>query len=680
MQTSLNYEPIVDNRYINSILADIQRLKPIKFGKQELKPFAIDTECTGLDVFTNKLLLLQLEVDGNIYVIDTRKVDITLLRSVLEGGAYLHILQNAKFDWKFLFRHKGINIKSIFDTQIAESLIQAGKKDRETNLEFLVKYYCGLKLDKAVVDTFVGFPYDGEFSTEQLDYAANDVKYLWEIGKQQMSYLQQLSLLKIAHLEFKLIESIGMMELRGVILDSDRWKNSLSEVNDKVFAIKADLRQVLPDPLPEPPKPIRYKKDGTPFKKDLERVEKPLPILNLDSWQQVVWSMDKVGIDLKKVNEKTKAGLTNVRTLKLAHSTYSYDTEKSTVLKNFMKYRALNQTIKTFGENLISWILPEDGRIHAEFHQDGTMSGRFSCSDPNLENIQKKGNEGRILRSCFVPPKGCKFIIADYSQIELRIAAELSGDENMLDILCDPRGDVHRLTASIMFGVPYELVTKEMRDAAKTLNFGIIYGMTIRTLQERINCEYADAVSHMQNYRRTYPTLFEWIEARGARALSEGKATTIGGRVRWFPPEDSLSEKEKGFYLRVGRNHPIQGCSADMTKSAITILYEPLLKFDSYIINCIHDELLIETPIDNAVKVAMLVKEKMIIAGEMFLKQVPILVEVKIRDCWWKDDDVKDSEYGQQLWLMPPEWMEWLYEPVSKDVGTEDDEEISVDL
>jgi DNA polymerase-1 len=292
-----------------------------------------------------------------------------------------------------------------------------------------------------------------------------------------------------------------------------------------------------------------------------------------------------------------------------------YDTEKNNVLKNFIKYRGLNQTTKTFGENLIDWIA-EDSRIHAEFNQDGTASGRFSSSNPNLENIQKKGEEGRILRSCFIPPKGHKFIIADYSQIELRIAAEMSNDENMLDILNDPRGDIHRLTASLMFGIPYELVTREQRDAAKTLNFGIIYGMTARTLQDRLNCEYHDAVHHMQNYRSTYPRLLEWIESKGQKSLLEGKTLSIGGRIRWLPPENGLTDKERGFYLRVGKNHPIQSTSADMTKSAIVKLYEPLLTYNSYIINCIHDELLTEAPLEHVIDVARLIKKNMIIAGE----------------------------------------------------------------
>jgi DNA polymerase I-like protein with 3'-5' exonuclease and polymerase domains len=891
----------------------------------------------------------------------------------------IYLTGNSKFDWKVLFKHRNINIKNIFDTQLAEALIQTGAAKRETNLGYLVKNYCNVSLDKETVQEFIDFPDESEFTDKQIEYAANDVRYLLTIKKRQEEFLKEHALRKIAQLEFSLIEPVSMMELKGIILDDERWTISLNEVNNKLFTIKADLRQVLPDPPPELPKPIRYKKDGTPFKKDLERVEKPLPILNIDSWQQMVVSMNKIGIDLTKVNEKTKAGKTNVRTLKMASIIYGYDTDKATLLKNYMRYKVLNHTVKSFGENLISWI-QEDGRIHAEFNQDGTNSGRFSCSNPNLENIQKKGNEGRILRSCFVPPRNYKFIITDYSQIELRIAAEMSGDENMLDILCDPRGDVHRLTAATMFGIPYELVTREQRDAAKTLNFGIIFGMTVRTLQERIGCEYVDAVVHMQNYRNAYPILLEWIEGMGQKALNQGHADTLGGRIRWFPVQTDFTEQQKGFYARVGRNMPIQGClppdtrvltpngwlligdfnngliwtgekwanaikvnrgfakrlklylsdgrtfdcdnrhyllindsvyprwesidnivdkplvrdvcsewgnpiyavedwywvgrmigdgylsnygwgcafgshekddytklmrwldskdikgltnsykgynieydvrknvkirgctkkgkqlwesfglvigkgardkripqivfmldkirrqafvdgyidsdghkrkygskitsvnrvlledtlrllqtlgvtgkiskpmknnsgsiwydltihksphkltverieelgneemftlsvdddkhsfssegliskntSADMTKTAIAILYEPLLKYNSYVLNCIHDELLIESPIEYAIDVAKTVKKKMIVAGEKYLKKVPVLVEVKIRDQWWKDDGISDDENGQQLWLMPPEWLASAYEEAvdSNDVDWE---------
>jgi ribonuclease D len=225
MQKSQQCEYVVNQRYINLILADIQNLKPIKFGNLSLKPFSVDTETTGLDFFKNKLLLLQLAVNGSIYVIDVRKVNIDPLKEVLESDKYLHVLQNAKFDWKALFKHRNIKVKSIFDTQLAESLIQAGNK-KETNLEFLAKYYCNINLNKDVVNTFVDFPYDGEFSEEQIEYAANDVKYLLTIFNNQFSFLSKHSLLRIAQLEFKLVEPVATMELRGIILDADRWKNS----------------------------------------------------------------------------------------------------------------------------------------------------------------------------------------------------------------------------------------------------------------------------------------------------------------------------------------------------------------------------------------------------------------------------------------------------------------------
>jgi DNA polymerase-1 len=273
-----------------------------------------------------------------------------------------------------------------------------------------------------------------------------------------------------------------------------------------------------------------------------------------------------------------------------------------------------------------------------------------------LQNIQKKGDEGKILRSCFIPEVGHKFVIADYSQIELRIAAEMSGDETMLKILNDPRGDIHIGTAAEMYSVSYEEVSSDLRRAAKTINFGLIYGMSVKTLAERLGCSSDEAAKHLQKYRETYPTLMAWLEKKGSDAVDDGYSKTIGGRIRWFPSLDERKEDYKrlrAFYERVGKNHPIQGTSADMTKTSMVYLDRVLWKYGSKMVNTIHDELCVEVPFEHTITVAKLVKDKMIFAGEKFLKKVPVLVDVKIRDCWFKDDGVEDDENGQQLWLIP---------------------------
>jgi DNA polymerase I len=617
---------------------------------------SLDTETTGLDMLNSntKLLLLQIEVGGKAYVIDARKVNIEPFRGILENKRCIKIVQNANFDYKVIYLKRNIAIQGIFDTKIAEALIQAGLNIRKNSLIELAKTYTGIKLDKSITLSFVDFPDDAEFSEEQIKYAAFDVLVLPEIKRAQQLSLKTYGMSAIAELEFALVEPVAQMEIAGIILDAERWRKSLEITKRKLFKLSTDLRQVLPDPPVPPPKPTRLKKDGTPYKNTAKL--KPLPILNLNSWQQVAWSCKEIGIDLVEANRKTGKGLTNNGTLKVALSICGDDAIKTKVLRDFIAYRGFKQIEKTFGENLIDHIRKEDGRIHAEFHQNGTDSGRFSSSKPNLQNIQKKGEEGRILRSCFIPKVGNKFIIADYSQIELRIAAEKSEDPVMLRILNDPRGDIHKGTASEMYGIPYDQVSKDLRNAAKTLNFGIIYGMQIRTLSERLGCSPIEAAQHLQTYNNTYHVLMEWLDNQANEAFEKGRTVTIGGRIRWFPsldPKHKDYRKLKAFYERVGRNHPIQGTSADMTKTSMVLLYNPLKELCAYIVNSIHDELCTEVPLGNTIIAAQLIKRKMIFAGEKYLRKVPVLVDIKIRDCWWKDDGVDDNELGQQLWLLP---------------------------
>lgn len=645
MQQLGDYEFITDQKSVDVILSDARRQKIL----------GVDTENSGgLDIITEdlKLLLFQIEVNGRAYVIDARKVDISPFRELIEDGKYTKIVQNVIYDYKILKVLRDIVINGVYDPKIAESLLDAGISKDGHSLDSLSFKYLDFKMNKDIAKQFVNFPYDGEFTEDQIRYAADDVLVLPYIRKRQQIYLNQLSLNGIAEMEFALAIPTAKMELAGIRLDTYKWKEALTNLNKKVFKISNDLRQILPDPPAPPPKPVRLKKDGTPYANTAK--PKPPPVLNLDSWQQLAKACSDVGIDFSRANKITKAGLTNNATMKLAAKMYSGEPDKAKIIKDIIKYRELRQTEKTFGENLIDFVR-SDGRIHAKFNQNGTASGRYSSNEPNLQNIQKKGVEGRILRSCFIPADNHKFVLADYSQIELRIAAELSNDKKMIQILNDPRGDIHRGTASEMYGVSYDDVSGDLRSAAKTINFGLIYGMSAKTLSERLECSPEEADEHLNKYWKTYPTLMEWLNKTGIEAVESGYSKTIGGRIRWFPTVDSKDperNKKIRFYERVGKNHPIQGTSADMTKVAIIYLDRTLDEYKSKIVNTVHDEVCVEVPFECAIDVAKLVKNKMILAGEKFLKKVPVLVDVNIRDCWFKDDGVEDDENGQQLWLL----------------------------
>jgi len=636
MQALGDYEFITDQKSVDLIFIDASKEKYL----------GIDTENSGgLDpLFEDlKLLMFQIEVNDKAYVIDARKVDISPFKSILESDKHVKIVQNISHDYKILRYLRDIHLKNIYDPIIAECLLDAGVKKGSHSLGALALRYLDFKMEKDTGKEFINFPYDGEFTDEQIKYSANDVLVLPNIRKRQQMYLNQLNLNSIAELEFALAIPVAKMELNGIKLDAVRWRNTLKEVNKKLFVVSTEIRNVLPDPPAPPPKPVRLKKDGTPYANTA--APKPPPVLNLNSWQQLIAACKDVGISFAEANKVTRAGLTNNTTLKFAAKLYSKTPEKAEIINNIIAYRGLGQIVKSFGESLLDHI-KEDGRIHARFHQNGTASGRFSSSEPNLQNIQKKGEEGKILRSCFVADVGHKFIIADYSQIELRIVAELSNDKTMLQILNDPRGDIHRGTASEMYNVPYDDVSDDLRRAAKTINFGLIYGMSEKGLANNLSCTLHEAEVHFAKYKKTYPTLMVWLDKIGKEAVQRGNTKTIGGRIRWFPtlnPNDEDYKSKSRFHERVGKNHPVQGTSADMTKTSIVYIDRELDNYKAKLVNTIHDELCIEVPTDLSLDLANLVKREMIFAGQMFLKKVPILVDVKIRDCWFKDDGVEDG-------------------------------------
>ncbi len=639
----LNYDFINTQDSLNKIIEEAKKCKQI----------SVDTETSSLNVLdpSFKLWLVQLEVNGKAYVIDARKVNLEPLRNILEDDNIIKVLQAAKYDYKVLKVSCGISIKNIYDTMLAEDILYAGL-NRRNSLKELAKNYLGIVLDKETRDTFVNFKIEDEFAEEQKQYAAQDVLVLPKIKKTQQLYLKQYGLEPTVNLEFSIIGIVAEMELKGFKLDGERWHKSLVETKKKIFKVGTELRNILPNPPTPPSKPVRLKKDGIPFKNTSE--PKPPPVLNLDSWQQMAAALDSVGIDLKKANKITRKGLTNNITVKFAmNNLYKDDSFKKKILSNLLIYRTLKQTDKTFGENLIAHI-GKDGRIHANFNQTGTDASRFSADAPNLQNIQKKGEEGKRLRCCFIPGKDNKFVIGDWGQLHLRIIADLSNDTIMLKLFSDPKTDLHKATASKIFNIPYGSVTKEQRDAAKVPNFGVIYGIGENSLADRLGKSKEEAKAIIESYNNTFSVLMNYLEKEGKDAVSRGWSKTTLGRIRWIPKVDSKDKDYKrkvAFYERVGKNNPILSTDGDMLKIAMLMLHNRISEFGATIVNCIHDELVIEAPEQNAFAVAKIVKEVMIKAGQRFVKKVPIVVDVKIRDVWWMDTGADDDESKQQLTL-----------------------------
>ena len=303
------------------------------------------------------------------------------------------------------------------------------------------------------------------------------------------------------------------------------------------------------------------------------------------------------------------------------------------IIEKILEYRTLAKLKSTYADGLDAFI-EEDGRIHTKFHQTITATGRLSSAEPNLQNIPVRIELGRQIRKMFTPKEGCVFVDADYSQIELRILAHMSGDESLIQAYKEEQ-DIHRMTASKVFHIPFDEVTPAQRSNAKAVNFGIVYGISSFGLGQDLNITRKEAESYINQYFATYPGIKNYLDGLVAEAKETGSVSTLYGRKRPVPEISSSNFMQRSFGERIAMNSPIQGTAADIMKIAMLrvdrALKEKQLK--SRILLQIHDELLIEAPEEEASLVAEILQNEMMAAAEL---SVPLSVEVKTGDNWYE--------------------------------------------
>lgn len=300
---------------------------------------------------------------------------------------------------------------------------------------------------------------------------------------------------------------------------------------------------------------------------------------------------------------------------------------------DILKYRGLAKLKSTYADGLYPCI-GEDNRIHSTFHQTITATGRLSSSDPNLQNIPVREEQGRLIRKIFVPEEGFTFVDADYSQIELRIMAHMSGDEKLIEAY-NSEADIHRITASEVFHVPFEEVTSQQRRNAKAVNFGIIYGISSFGLSQDLSISVKEAKSYIAKYFETYPKVKEFVDSLVTGAKKNGYVTTMFGRRRPVPELNSGNFMQRSFGERVAMNAPIQGTAADIMKIAMIRVQRRLNAegLKSRMILQVHDELLIETALDEKDKVSALLVEEMEAAAQL---KVRLKAEMSSGDSWYE--------------------------------------------
>jgi len=554
----------------------------------------IDTETTGLDPYYSRIRLLQMASPERSYVVDLFKVDAFAhqgLRILLEASRPVKVLHNAKFDYKMIKHLTGIEMGPMFDSMLADIIVLAGKSGSHSLASCCERY-----LDKSIDKSLQTSDWSGPLSEGQLEYAALDTVLTLQLRERLIPQLKESGLIDTAKLEFDSIAPIATMELNGVYLDADCWRAVVKHSEEGYNKIAAELKEELAAGV-------------------AQRNLFGEPDINLDSPSQILDAVKRItGLDI----EGTRASALHPLAAQYP------------VIQKLLEYRTAQKSVTSYGENVLRYINKKTGRIHADFFQIGTPSGRMSCHDPNLQQVPNSPE----YRSCFKAPPGRKLIIADYSQIELRILAEFSQDKKLLDGF-NKGIDLHRMTASQMLNIPFDEITKDQRDAAKRLNFGLIYGMGAQGLSNQINVSVEEAEGMIQQYFKAYSGVHRWLTDAGDAAVRDRQCRTKLGRL-WQFDFDSNDRSAVAAYIRAGKNFPFQGTNADITKRALVLMFQPLSRLNAMVVNCIHDEIVVEASAENAEEVAATVEQAMVTAGQETLKSVPTVVNTVISDCWIK--------------------------------------------
>ncbi len=565
----------------------------------------LDTETTDLDPHTSRLRLIQLAATDGVRIIDLdafpngdRRHSDTFasLRRLLVAPKPIKIAHNAKFDAKFIKYNLGTDLGGVFDTLLASQLVSAGDIEERHGLDTVASRYLNEAVDKSERLSNWNF----ELSEAQLEYAARDAAILLPLRDKLIERLRSDSLVRCAQLEFECVMPVVDIELAGFYMHKDRWLEQLAIVDKRRDELAEQLQEVLAE------ESSQGSLFGGPQRDDI----------NLDSHQQLTQALQRLGIPVPE----------STRNWKLQPLAAQYP-----IVEKLLEYRTVQKALTSYGQNVVELINPVTGRLHADFRQIGAPTGRFACTNPNIQQVP----HAIEYRRCFSGhPEGRKLIIADYSQIELRILAEFSNDSVFMDAF-NSGADLHKVTAAQVFNVSVDQVSKEQRDFAKRLNFGVVYGIGPQRFAIMTGTGVPEAENVLRKYFATYKGLDTYLREAANRAVREKQARTGSGRLVRFR-FDEQDRQQISMTQRNGKNTPIQGPSADILKRALRLLNDDLKDTSARIVNIIHDEIVVEADSDQAEEIAMKVERAMVAAGQEYLETVPVKVETEIADEWVK--------------------------------------------
>lgn len=526
---------------------------------------SIDTETTSTDAISAELVGLSFSAEESkaFYVPvpanyeEALKV-VEIFKPLYESDKIMKIGQNIKYDYEVLSRY-GVTIQGkMFDTMIAHYLIQP---ELHHNMDYLAETLLGYQTIH--IEELLGPKGKKQKNMRDVspadiyEYAAEDADITLRLKNVLEPRLKELGVEELFwNIEMPLVRVLADMELNGVCLDTEALQDTSKIFNERMREYEQEI----------------YKEAGEEF--------------NISSPKQVGDILfGKLQIMDKPKKTKTGQYVTSEEVLQSLEN-------KSPIVRNILSYRGMKKLLSTYIDALPKLINPRTGHIHTSFNQALTATGRLSSSDPNLQNIPVRTDDGKEIRKCFIPEEGCLFFSADYSQIELRIMAHLSEDENMMEAFREGH-DIHRATAAKIWHEDIDKVTDAQRKKAKQANFGIIYGITTYGLAQRMDISNAEAKDLIQDYFRTFPKVQAYMEHAKEVARAKGYAETLFHRRRYLADINSRNATVRGFAERNAINAPIQGTEADIIKVAMVRIWERFKKegIRSKMILQVHDEL-----------------------------------------------------------------------------------------
>ena len=526
---------------------------------------SIDTETTSTDAISAELVGLSFSVEEKkaFYVAVPANYEealriVQIFKPLYESDKIMKIGQNIKYDYEVLTKY-GVTLQGkMFDTMIAHYLIQP---ELHHNMDYMAETLLGYQTIH--IEELLGPKGKKQKNMRDLsptdiyEYAAEDADITLRLKNVLEPRLKELGVEELFwNIEMPLVRVLADMELNGVCLDTEALQDTSKIFTERMKQYEQEI----------------YKEAGEEF--------------NISSPKQVGDILfGKLQIMDKPKKTKTGQYVTSEEVLQSLES-------KSPIVRNILNYRGMKKLLSTYIDALPKLINPRTGHIHTSFNQALTATGRLSSSDPNLQNIPVRTDDGKEIRKCFIPEDGCLFFSADYSQIELRIMAHLSEDENMMEAFREGH-DIHRATAAKIWHVDIDKVTDAQRKKAKQANFGIIYGITTYGLAQRMDIPNGEAKELIEGYFHTFPKVQAYMEHAKEEARAKGYAETLFHRRRYLADINSRNATVRGFAERNAINAPIQGTEADIIKVAMVRIWERFKKerIRSKMILQVHDEL-----------------------------------------------------------------------------------------